>query len=68
MIMEAEVDYKKMKFSGYEETNCKVKDWMSPHVVTDFTDHKKQKHLMVEVVLPTGLVVNWQFSLSNKMN
>ena len=53
MIMEAEVDYKKKKSNGYEEMNGKVKDWMPPHVMMDFTDHKKQKHLVMVVVLPT---------------
>ena len=28
---------------------------MLPHVMTDFMDHKKQKHLVVVVVLPTGV-------------
>ena len=36
--------------------NSKVKDWMPPHVVTDFTDHRKQKHLVVVVVLLTGVM------------
>ena len=41
------------KFDCY----CKIKDWMLPHVMTDFTDHKKLKHLVVVVVvLPTGVV------------
>ena len=48
--MDAKVDYKKKKSKQYEETNSKVKDWMPPHVVTDFTDHKKQKHLVVVVL------------------
>ena len=34
----------------------KVKDWMLPHVMMDFMDHKKPKHLVVVVVLPTGVV------------
>ena len=42
--------------NGYEEMNGKVKDWMPPHVMMDFTDHKKQKHLVVLVVLPTGVM------------
>ena len=48
--MEAEVDYK-IKSNGNEEMNSKVKDWMPPHVKSDFTDHMKQKHLVVLVVL-----------------
>ena len=35
--------------------NSKRKDWMLPHVMTDFTDHQKQKHLVVLVALPTGV-------------
>ena len=29
---------------------------LKPHVMMDFTDHKKQKHLVVVVVLPTGVM------------
>ena len=36
--------------------NSKVKELMSPHVVMDFTDHKKQEHLVVPVILPTGVM------------
>ena len=61
MIIEAEADYKK-KGSGDEEMTSKVKDWMPPHVMTDFTDHKKQKHLVVLVVLPIGVV---QYNTTN---
>ena len=48
--MDAKVDYKKKKSKQYEETNSKVKDWMPPHVVSYFTDHKRQKHLVVVVL------------------
>ena len=42
-------------YNGYEEMNSKVKDWMPPYVMIDFTDHKKQKHLVVVVVVfPLG--------------
>ena len=51
--MEAEADYKK-KSNPYEEMNSKVKDRMPPHIMADFTDHNKQKHLVLVVVLPTG--------------
>ena len=54
-MMEAGADYKKKKSNGYEEMNSKVKDWMPPHVITDFTDHFKQKHLVLVVVLPAGV-------------
>ena len=35
-MMEAEADYKK-KNNGNEEMNSKVKYWMPPHVMMDFT-------------------------------
>ena len=35
--------------------NSKVKDWMPPHVIMDFMDHKKQKHLVVVLDLPMGV-------------
>ena len=54
--MELEADYKIKKSNGYEEMNSKVKDWMTPHVIMDLTDHKKQKHLVVVVVFPAGVV------------
>ena len=38
--MVVEVEYKK-KSNGYEETTSKIKDWMVPHVMMDFMDHKK---------------------------
>ena len=53
--MAAEVEYKGER-EWYEETNSKIKGWMPPHVMMDFMDHKKQKHLVVVVVLPTGVV------------
>ena len=45
------------KSNGYEERNSWVNDWMPPHVMADFTDNKKQKHLVVVVVvLPMGVM------------
>ena len=37
--------------------NSKIKDWMLPHVMTEFIDHKKQKHLVVVVVIPMGVAL-----------
>ena len=42
--------------NGYERMNSKVKDWLQPHVVMDLMDQKKQKNLVVVVVIPTGVM------------
>ena len=61
--MEAYAEYNMKKSNGFEEMNSKVKDWVPPHVMTDFTDHKKQKHLVVVGILPMGFV---HFNTTNK--
>ena len=49
--------------------NSKIKGWMPPHVVTDFMDHKKQKHLwwlwlyLWELCITTQQIwtLNWKY-------
>ena len=50
-IMEVEAEHKKKKSDVGEE----MKQWVPPYVVTDWEDDKKQKNVVVVVVLPTGV-------------
>ena len=44
------------RINGYERMNSKVKDWLQTHVVMDLMDQKKQKILVVVVVIPMGVM------------
>ena len=55
-MMEVEPDFKKKKSNGEDMTHTKVKEWVSPYVMTEFEDHNEQKNLMVVVALPTGVM------------
>ena len=43
-MMKVEADFKKKKSNGEDTTTSKVKDWVSPYVITKCEDHSKHKN------------------------
>ena len=53
--LQVQLQQKRKKTNEEDSGNDMMRNWEPPHVLTQWVDDKKQRHLVILVVLPTGI-------------